>query len=126
MSVILEFTIDNEQFSLGRVLSGAPPMRIQLERIVPTGDTIMSFLWATGEDFDTFEQTVADHPFVESFVAVDTVENSTLYRGVWAGNHDSLIEGIVDVEGTILEGRSTDDQWEFHLRLLDHDNSMYW
>ncbi|MFP9192185.1 bacterio-opsin activator domain-containing protein [Natronosalvus vescus] len=121
MSVILEFTVDNEQFLLGRVLSGAPPMQIQLERIVPTGDTVIPFLWATGDDFETFERTVFDHPHVEDFVAIDNVENSTLYRGVWVDNHDNLIQGIGDVDGTILEGRSADGQWEFHLRLLDHD-----
>ncbi|WP_440772831.1 helix-turn-helix domain-containing protein, partial [Natronorubrum sp. DTA28] len=87
----------------------------------PTGTGIMPFLWATGDDFDTFEQKVADHPYVDEFLAIDKVENSTLYRGLWVGDHDDLIKGIVDAEGTILEGHSDTDKWEFHLRLQDHD-----
>ncbi|WP_440770182.1 bacterio-opsin activator domain-containing protein, partial [Natronorubrum sp. DTA28] len=73
MSVILEFTVENDQFSLGQVFSGLPEMSLELERIVPTGTGIMPFLWATGDDFDTFEQKVADHPYVDEFLAIDKV-----------------------------------------------------
>lgn len=120
MSVMLEFTIENEQFSLGKVLSGPPAMYVELERIVPTGNTVMPFLWATGDDFASFEQKVAAHPYVDEFVALDRVEDSTLYRGEWNGNQDDLIEGIIAVDATILEAHSNGG-WEFRLRLLDHD-----
>lgn len=120
MSVILEFTVENEQFSLGRVLSGPPPMQIDLERIVPTENTVMPFLWVTGDDFEAFEQKVARHPYVKEFVALDRVENSTLYRGLWRGNNDDLIRGITEADGTILESQSN-ERWEFRLRLPDHD-----
>ena len=55
MSVILEFSIDGEKFSLGQVLSGAPDMHLGLERIVPTGHMVMPFVWATGDDHDAFD-----------------------------------------------------------------------
>lgn len=121
MSVVLEFTIESEQFSLGQVLAGAPPMQIELERIVPTGNTVMPFMWVTGTDFEAFETKVASHRYVDDFVAIDTVENSTLYRGVWRDNHDGLIQGIEAADGTILEGYTTDGRWEFRLRLPDHE-----
>ena len=121
MSVILEFTIEDEGFSLGRVLSGSPPMQIELERIVPTGDTAMPFLWAIGDGSEVFETNVVDHEHVDEFVAIDTVENRTLYRGKWHSVRDDLIDGIVASDGTILEGGSGNGVWEFHLRFPDHD-----
>lgn len=121
MSVILEFTVESEQFSLGQVLSGPPQMELELERIIPTGDNVMPFLWATGDDFEAFERKVAGHPDVDEFIALDRIENSTLYRVEWSGSNDELIEGVVTASGTILEGYNDGNQWEFRLRLPDHD-----
>ena len=120
MSVILEFTIEHEEFTLGQVLAGPPDMHIELERIVPTGNSIMPFLWVTGDDFETFEQNVTAHEFVDEILALDTVEDSTLYRIKWRGSHNDLIRGINDVDGTILEGHAN-DTWHFRLRFPDHD-----
>ncbi|MFC4542805.1 bacterio-opsin activator domain-containing protein [Halosolutus amylolyticus] len=120
MSVILEYTIENEEFTLGEVLSGPPHMRIELERIVPTGTSVVPFLWVTGDDFETFEQKVTAHEFVDDILALDKVEDSTLYRVRWRGRHNDLIQGITEADGTILEGYA-DDKWYFRLRFPDHD-----
>ncbi len=59
MSVILEFSLPATEFQLGEALSGTP-MQLEIERIVPTGDMIMPFVWATGDDHDSFaEGTIA-------------------------------------------------------------------
>ncbi|RQG98055.1 helix-turn-helix domain-containing protein [Natrarchaeobius chitinivorans] len=121
MSVILEYTIENEEFMLGEVLAGPPQMRIELERIVPTGNSVVPFLWVTGDDFEAFEQQVTAHEFVDDILALDKVEDSTLYRVKWHGKHNDLIQGITEAEGTILEGRA-DDRWYFRLRFPDHDS----
>lgn len=120
MSVILEFTIGSEKFMPGRVLSGPPPMHIQLERIVPTESTLIPFLWVTGEDFETFEENVVANPAVEDLVALDRIEDSTLYRVTWNRDQNNLIDGIIEAEGTVLEAHG-DGGWEFRLRLSNHD-----
>ena len=61
MSVILEFSIPARDFQLGEVLSGPPDMQIELERIVPTGEMIMPFVWATGENQAAFAARVRSH-----------------------------------------------------------------
>ena len=120
MSVILEFTVDDDQFTLGRVLTGPPQMRIELERIVPTGDAVMPFLWVTGDDYEAFEEKVLASERVEDLVALDRTEESTLYRVTWLGDHDGIIQGITETEGTVLEAY-TDEGWEYRLRFNDHD-----
>jgi predicted DNA binding protein len=120
MSVVVEFTVESEQFTLGRVLSGSGSMQIELERVVPTGDTVMPFLWASGPDFERFERDVSGHESVDELVALDRVQGSTLYRVTWHEKANDLIQGIIDTGGTILRAHS-DAHWTFHVRFPDHD-----
>lgn len=122
MSVILEFTIDNEDFHLGRVLSGTPDgMHLELERIVPTGSMAMPYIWATGENHAAFEERVRNQSSVKELRALDTVGDSGLYRIEWVGEPTDLIRGVVDAEAAILEARMN-TIWMFRLRFLNHAN----
>jgi predicted DNA binding protein len=120
MSVILEFTIDPAEFVLGQVLESGSEMSLEIERIVPTGDQTMPFIWATGEDFETFERSMREHPAVREVLALDRVGDSGLYRIEWADAPTDLIEGIAKSEGAVLRARG-DGTWVFHLRFPDHD-----
>ena len=120
MSVILEFTIDSEDFQLGEVLSGTPSIHLELERIVPTGPMIMPFIWATGDSHDAFETQVQAHPAVKELLALDTVSDSALYRIEWQGEPTDLIEGIAAADAVVLEARGN-ATWTFRLRFPDHD-----
>jgi len=120
MSVILEFTIPATDFQLGEVLSGSP-MQLELERIVPTGDMIMPFVWATGDDHDAFAEMVRSQPTVRELLALDKIGESGLYRIEWEEPPMDLIEGIATADGVVLEARGHED-WTFRLRFPDHDN----
>ncbi|MFP9060950.1 helix-turn-helix domain-containing protein [Natrialbaceae archaeon A-chndr2] len=120
MSVILEFTIGGKKFILGQVLSGPEIMHLELERIVPTGDMIMPFVWVTGENHDAFEETVQAHPAVKELIALDVVGDSALYRIEWHDEPTDLIEGIAAADAVILEARGN-RQWQFRLRFPNHD-----
>ena len=120
MSVILEFSISATEFPLGEVLSGSP-MQIELERIVPTGDMIMPFVWVTGDDHDTFAEMVRSQPNVRELLALDRIGEIGLYRIEWEELPMDLIEGIAQADGVILEARGLED-WTFRLRFPDHDN----
>lgn len=121
MSVIVEFTIDAEAFTLGTVLSGPPKMRIELERIVPTETMMMPFVWATGTDFEAFETKVRNSTHVEELRALDRVEDSGLYRVAWKDHGEkNLLEGIAQTNAIVLEAHG-DDTWEFRLRFTGHE-----
>lgn len=120
MSVILEFAVDGEEFTLGRVLSGPPVMRLELERIVPTGNAVMPFVWATGEEFEAFEEKVRESPSVKELLALDKVGDSGLYRIEWRDHPEDLIEAIAESDAAVLEARGKEN-WTFRLRFPDHD-----
>jgi len=121
MSVILEFSIPATDFQLGEVLSGPPDMQIELERIVPTGDMVMPFVWATGENHEEFAARVRNHERVREFLELDRIGESGLYRIELADDPPiDLIEGISRADAVVLEARGTGD-WSFRLRFLDHE-----
>lgn len=120
MSVILEFSIAGDEFTLGQTLSGKPDMHIELERIVPMGDAVLPFLWVTGNDFEAFEEKVRNSPHVEQIRALDRVGETALYRITWSELTMSLLEGFTEADATILEGVG-DNDWVFRVRFSDHD-----
>lgn len=120
MSVILEFSIEPDEFVLGQALSGTPGVVLELERIVPTENDVMPFVWATGDDLRAFEAKIRESPFVEELFALDRVGESGLYRIEWGEHDDDLMAGLAETEATVLEGRANGN-WVFRLRFNDHD-----
>lgn len=120
MSVIVEFTIPSDAFQLGQVLSGPPKMSLELERIVPTGDMLMPFVWASGDDHAAFEEKVRAHPVVKELDVLDKVGDSGLYRIEWQDEPTDLIEAISAADAVVLQTRGNDD-WLFRLRFPDHE-----
>ncbi|AXG07579.1 bacterio-opsin activator [Haloplanus rubicundus] len=120
MSVILEFSIPALEFTLGRVLAGPPAMHCELERIVPTGDMMMPFVWVTGDDHEAFAESVRGHDLVEELLILDTVGESALYRIEWTEVPTNLIDGIARTDAVVLQA-SGNDTWMFRLRFPDHD-----
>lgn len=121
MSVILEFSIEPEEFVLGQALSSTPKVFLELERIVPTENDVMPFVWATGDDLPSFEATVRESEYVKELYAVDRVGESGLYRIEWEDHDDDdLLAGIAATEATVLEGRAN-GVWMFRLRFNDHE-----
>jgi predicted DNA binding protein len=122
MSVILEFTIETEAFELGRVLALPPPHgRVELERVVPTQNAMMPFLWVTGVETDAFEASVREQPSIEAIHALDHAEGSTLYRIEWRNQPADLLAALADADAVVLEAGG-DGTWQFRVRFPNHDN----
>lgn len=80
MSVIVEFTISTDDFVFGAALTTVEDMAIELEAIVPTGERIVPYFWATGQDFDAFERHLLEAPDIEGVTQLDRLNDSALYR----------------------------------------------
>lgn len=120
MSVIVEFTVADSEFPFGRLFGDSSGMTAELEKIVPTGSAIVPYLWVGGVDDDEFGDRVRDNEHVAEFVALDRLDDVTLYRIDWKRDPGDLLEGIDSNRGVILEAYGTDG-WEFRLRFPNHD-----
>lgn len=121
MSVLVEFSIDSGDFLLGRVLQGSEELSFELERIVPTSDAVMPFVWVTGGQFEALEANVKRSDAVGELLALDKVGERALYRITWTRPHTGLIEVIGETDGTIMEATGDDERWQFRLRFVNHD-----
>ena len=121
MSVVVEFTVPTDQFAFGSTLTTAERMRISLERIVPTSDSLLPFVWAAGEGFESFERQVRDDPGVRAFDPLDRLEGRVLYRIEWE-DPDGLIEAIETHGAVVLEAEGDPERWYFRIRFMDHDD----
>ncbi|MFC4357259.1 helix-turn-helix domain-containing protein [Halobium salinum] len=122
MTVIAEITIPSEEFDLGRVTQTTEDLRIELERVVPMGEGVMPFFWATGgtpDDFDAFERHVRENELVEDLSALARVDDRVLYQVVWGDIAESLTTVLARCHATILEARGN-GHWFFRLRFRDH------
>ncbi len=120
MSVIAEFSIEADQFLLGRIIADFPDIAVEIERVVPTGNRIMPYIWGYGEDLNEFVTAMQKHPNVVSITTVDQVDNQALYKIDWEDPTEQLIAGIAETTATILKANS-DDIWTFEIRFEDHE-----
>lgn len=119
MSIVAEFTIEADEFLLGRIIADFPGLSVDLERVVPIGRRIVPYVWGYGPDLDDFEAAMADHPNVASITVLDRVGDGTLYKIEWEDPTNQLISGIANVNATILEAHA-DDEWTFRIRFENH------
>lgn len=120
MSVVLEFSIDADAFQLGRVLAPSPRTHVTLERIVPTDPAVMPYLWATGDDLDSFAENVRAQSTVERFQTVDRLDGRGLFRIEWADSPSDLLTTIAETDAAVLQAEG-DSTWVFRLRFPDHE-----
>jgi predicted DNA binding protein len=119
MTVIIEFSLPADSFPFGRSTSGDPSVRVQLERLVPLREDRIPFLWATGQEFEQFEQHLRNSDIVKDAEAVTRVGDSVLYYTEWYTDKESFLNGISDTNGTIMEAHG-DGDWSFTIRFRDH------
>jgi hypothetical protein len=90
MSVVAEFTIPAETFGLGRLLSSEIGVRIELERLVPTGNEVMPYFWAEldDDDLETFERKLRSDPLVIELNVLDHLDGEALYAIKWTDTRE--------------------------------------
>ncbi|NKE35628.1 bacterio-opsin activator [Natronococcus sp. JC468] len=121
MSVIVEFSVETEEFVFGSALETVEHMAIELEAIVPVGGQVVPYFWATGTGFEAFERHVAADPGIESITQIDRIDGTALYRAVWTRDVDGLLGGLAETEAVVLEAMTTDGGWQFRVRFPGND-----
>jgi predicted DNA binding protein len=121
MSIVAEFTIEANQFLLGRVLRTGGRTNVEIERVVPTSRRIMPYVWVSSDNQTVFEDRVRATEEVHELLHLDTIGDRSLYRIDWDETVESLIYGMVETNATILEAKGRDD-WLFRIRFNDHES----
>ncbi|WP_424005553.1 helix-turn-helix domain-containing protein (plasmid) [Haloarcula salina] len=126
---MVEFTIATERFELGQMISEKSGLDAELERIIPTEECVIPYVWVTGPplQLDELQETLRQSDEVSSFTALDelvvngTDKRQQLFRINWVLPELDIIRGIINADGAILEGQNTDGYWLLRFRFSDHE-----
>jgi predicted DNA binding protein len=120
MSVEAVFELSSDELLFGSLVEACPTLSFEIERVVPVGEQVMPFLWVFGAGADRFETAADEAAHVETVRALDTFEQSGLYRIEWAPDTEQFVTGILDTGGAVVEARGS-DEWQFRVRFEDND-----
>ena len=121
MTVIATFTVPAEDFMLGETIGDNPGTRVLLERVIPIGDSLMPYLWASDHTVAAIEDELGQEPDIDSFTVVDSTNGEALIRVQWANEFDGVLGIIASTGASVLEGVGESDSWRLQLRFDDHE-----
>lgn len=127
---MVEFTISTDRFELGRIIAECGGLDAELERIVPTEESVIPYVWITGTPqmldavSDAFQESesVASVATLDDLVINGTGEHQRLFRVEWILPELDIIRGIINADGVILEGQSLKESWLLRFRFPDHEH----
>lgn len=76
-------------------------------------------VWGVESDY-VLEQADQEPAFADVH-RLEDVEGGALYRAEWSP-HADVVQGIRDLDGTIIESVGTSEQWRFQVRAQDRDS----
>jgi hypothetical protein len=119
MSVIAEFSIPAEDFILGKALQQTAGLAVELEKMIPTGNTEIPYFWVLGERTEAFDTVLDREPEISSFDVVDEIDSRRLYRAEWNSTADTFVQAIGKHDAVLQEASGDATSWTFQIRFPD-------
>lgn len=121
MSIIVSVRVPSSSFELGRALKVQDGARVELETLVPLGESAIPLFWAHTDDREEFVASASSHPSVRAVTAVETFDDRTLFALDWETANDGLLGAVVDCEGHLLAATGVHGEWRLELRFPGND-----
>lgn len=127
MTTIAEFTLPAAEFPLGRVFEDLPEATLELDRVVPTGDTVMPHFWvrAQGGDFETVLRVFEELDELRDVVLMEELGDQALFRAEWEPEYLGIMAAIAESRVTVLSATGSTENWLFELRAEDAQLSAF-
>jgi predicted DNA binding protein len=115
---------------LGEIIARQEGLDAELERIVPTGDHAIPYVWVSGsvDELDSLTATLRTSDKTEDVTVLDDLaindseQRQYLYRIRWKLDELDIIRGIVESGGAILEGETLNSRWRLRFRFEAHSD----
>lgn len=119
MAIEATFTIEQADFPLSAVFEQLTDVTIELDRVVPTGETVVPYFWISAEDTDKLTTDLSADIGIDRVKVIDQVEKQMFVRIDWNLDHESVLTAIVNTDVSLLSGLGNTKQWTFELRAND-------
>lgn len=121
MTGLAEFTLAAGDFPLGRLFETRPDARLDLDRLVPSGDTVMPYFWVESDagDMAAVEAAFAGLPELRSITLMEDLGDRGLFRAEWNPEFMGIMAAVEATGVTVVSASGTRDGWLFELRSED-------
>lgn len=121
MATIAEFRLEADAFPLGTAFDVAPAATLELDRVVPVGDTVMPFFWIHVPDakLDAVLERLASLAELRSVSILERFADRGLFEAEWHPDYLGIMEAIASAELTVMSASGSIDGWRFELRAAD-------
>ena len=116
MAIEASFTIHRDDFPLSAVFEQLANVTIELDRVVPTGESVIPYFWISADDTDKLATDLSADIGINQIKVIDQVEKQMFVRIDWNLDHESILTAIVNTNITLLSGIGTQKQWTFAVR----------
>jgi predicted DNA binding protein len=123
MTSIAEFTLSAADFPLGRIFEDRPDAVLELDRVVPSGDTVMPYFWVEdpNRDLDAIRDCFDSLPELRSAVLMEDLGERGLFRAEWKPEYMGIMSAIAATGVTVVSATGTAKGWTFELRSASVD-----
>lgn len=116
MAIEASFTIQQADFPLSGVFEQLEDVTIELDRVVPTGNTVIPYFWIYADDTDKLSTDLSADIGIDQVKVIDQLEKQMFVRIDWNLDHESVLTAIVNTDITLLSGIGKEKQWTFEVR----------
>ena len=114
---VAEVRIPIDEFALAETMAAYDDLRFEIERIIAhEPDRVMPYVWISDADFERLDDRLEADESVDRFELMADVDGERLYRMGWVGQIRTLVQILVEEEGTILSAQGNTAGWT--LRIL--------
>lgn len=121
MATVAAFTVAADEFPLGTVFEDLPGVTVELERVVPTSDSIVPYFWVRNAGGNDVVASFRAHPGAGDVELVDSVGDEHLLRCTWDPANVGMLLAIEETGVTLLSGVGNSEQWTFEVRGDDRE-----
>ncbi|WP_122089836.1 helix-turn-helix domain-containing protein [Halalkalicoccus subterraneus] len=121
-ATIVELELPLEEFALSRTFSELDEIECEVERFVAQdADHVMPFVWITGNDGDRIKAALDRDESVENLELVSELDGEWLYRMEWVDHIETLIQILVEEQGSILAAFGDESGWQLRVLFAERD-----
>lgn len=117
MSTTVEFSVDSEEFILGKAENaGQSDLTVEVIELIPLDDGEIPYFWVIGHHREAFDAVLNNDPALSEFSIVEETDNRALYNVKWNHSEDNFVQMMVRSEGMLHDARGDAESWTFRLR----------
>lgn len=116
--IVFEFAVPSDELALEMALREFPSVTVEYERLVPTNDSPLPYLWTSGGTVPEFREAMAADPKVERLTKAAAFEEGALYHIHWEAAERRLLKWVATTHENIvlLQAVGRGDEWTLKFR----------